>query len=79
MFLEGKYLEGTKLVAIGYGYGSKVILYFIIQNNAGSARKGKLCEIKFIDSHDNGHARLVDRSSVILYFFEFSNYADKYD
>ena len=58
--LEGKHLEAADLVTIGYRYNSKVNLYFVITKNVGSTRKGKLYEIKFVDSHGNIHVRLVD-------------------
>ena len=77
--LEGKHPEGSELVAIGYGYNSKVTLCFVITKNAGSTRAGRPYEMKFSDSHGNVHVRLVDRPAVILDLFERSNCVDKHN
>ena len=52
---------------------------FVITKNAGLIRKGKLYKIKFTDSYGNVYVRLVDHPSVILDFFEVSNYIDKHN
>ena len=76
--LEGKYSGRADLVAIDYQHNSKVALYFIIVKNAGSARQGKLCKMKFSNTYGNAHSCLVDRPSIIFDFFERSNCADKH-
>ena len=77
--LEDKHPDGPKLVVIGYRCNSKVTLCFMITKNAGLTRKDKLYKMKFTDLYGNVHIRLVDRPSVILEFFEVSNYVDKYN
>ena len=77
--LEGKHPEGTELVAIGYRCNLKVTLYFVITKNAGSAKAGKLHEMKFSDMHNNVHACLVDRPRIASKFFKRLNYTDKHN
>ena len=38
-----------------------------------STRKDKLCEMKFTDSYDSTHFRLVDCSSIILEVLKYLN------
>ena len=77
--LEGKHPEGAELVAIGCRCDSKVASYFVITKNSESTRAGKPHEMKFLDTHGNAHACLVDRPAVISEFFERSNCIDKHN
>ena len=77
--LEGKYSEGSDLVAIGWGWNSKVALCFAMTMNKGSMRKWKLHKMKFVDSHSNAYVRLVCWLLAVLKLFEMSNAVDKHD
>ena len=74
--LKGTGPKGTPLMAIGYRYSSKSILYFVATQDAGSTRKGKPYEMKYVDSYENVCVRYVDRPQVISDYFIDSNVID---
>jgi hypothetical protein len=63
-------LEGTTpcevpLIAVGYWYSRKTILFFVLTKGAGSLTNGDPYEMKFTDSYGNIMTRFVDRPQVM--------------
>ena len=59
----------TKLIAIGYKYNSKKVLYFVGNDGAGSTVAGDAYQMRFADLHGNVSYRSVPRPAVISDFF----------
>jgi len=77
-------LEGTTpcevpLIAVGYRYSRKTILFFVLTKGAGSLTNGDPYEMKFTDSYGNVMTRFVDRPQVISKFFQTSNVIDTHN
>jgi hypothetical protein len=76
-------LEGTNhevpLVAIGYRYSRKTILFFIMTKSSGSLSEGEPYEMKYTDSYGNICTRHVERPDVISKFFVTSNVIDTHN
>ena len=77
-------LEGTTqcevpLIAVGYRYSRKTILFFVLTKNAGGTTEGDPYEMKFTDSYGNVVTRYVDRPEVISNFFRSSNVIDTHN
>jgi len=75
--LTGAAPNGAELVAIGYKYSSKRVLFFVMSKGAGSTRPGIPYEMKFPDSYGNVCVRLVDRPRCLSYFFDHSDVVDR--
>jgi hypothetical protein len=74
--LEGTTKDEVPLVALGYRYSRKKILFFVLTKNAGSTMLGEPYRMKYTDSFGNVCTRYVDRPQVILNFFASSNKID---
>ena len=68
--------DGVELVATGYKYNKKAILFFISTTGAGSTVDGKPYEMKFADENGNIHIRLVPRPELVSFFFQHVNAVD---
>jgi hypothetical protein len=77
--LEGKTQCEVPLIAIGYRYSRKTILFFLLTKGAGSTIDGDPYEMKFTDSYGNIVTRFVDRPDVISTFFKTSNAIDTHN
>jgi hypothetical protein len=66
-------LEGTNhevpLVAIGYRYSRKTILFFIMTKNSGSLSEGEPYEMKYTDNYGNICTQHGERPDVISKVF----------
>jgi len=51
--LEGKTQCEVTLIAVGYRYSRKTVLFFLLTKNAGSLSEGKPYEMKYTDSYRN--------------------------
>jgi hypothetical protein len=60
--LEGMTQDEIPLVAIGYRYSQRTILYFVLTKNADSTTLREPYHIKYTDSFGNVCTRYVDRS-----------------
>jgi len=75
--LKGIHPEsGVKLVALGYKYNCRTILYFVFTEDAGSTTDGRAYEMKFPDANDNVCIRMVNRPEVVSTFFDQVNVID---
>ena len=74
--LWGEHSTGTSLVAIGYKYNKKSVLYFVSTPGAGTTEDGEPYEMKWADEHGNINVRHVPRPEVISHFFQHSNSVD---
>ena len=75
--LKGTHPEsGVKLVALGYKYNCRTILYFVFTEDAGSTTNGRAYEMKFPDGNDNICIRMVNRPEVVSTFFDQVNVID---
>ena len=77
--LEGKPQCEVTLIAVGYRYSRKTVLFFLLTKNAGSLSEGKPYEMKYTDSYGNVCTRFVDRPDVISKFFATSNIIDTHN
>jgi len=78
VFLSGT-LDGVNLIATGYRYSRKTILYFIMSEGAGSTSLGQPYEMKYTDNHGNICVRFVDRPDFISRYFSNSNTVDTHN
>ncbi len=65
-----------KLIAVGYKYNSKKVLFFIASERAGSTVNGKPYEMKYQDCYGNIAYRNIPRPEMISQYFEDSNCID---
>jgi hypothetical protein len=79
IILEAKAPNEVPLVAVGYRYSRKTILYFVQTKNAGSSVHGEPYHMKYIDEFGNVHERNVDRPDVISKFYLSSNVIDNHN
>ncbi len=68
--LEGTTRDEVQLVALGYRYSRKTILFFVLTKNAGSTKNGEPYHMKYTDSFGNVCTRYVDRPAVLSNFFD---------
>ena len=69
-------VDGVQLVATGYKYCNKKVLFFIWTRGAGHTEPGKPFVAKWTDTNQNRCERWIDRPSVISFYFEKSNGID---
>ena len=69
----------VELVAIGYKYNAKKILYFVMTKNAGSTIGGKTYKAKFPDQFGNVVSRDVFRPAILSTYFDASNLIDAHN
>ena len=74
--LQGTHPSGVDVVATGYKYNKKSILYFVSTPNGGSTEDGDPYEMKFADENSNIHIREVPRPAFISFFFQHCNAVD---
>ena len=67
------------LIAVGYRYSRKTILYFVMSKNAGTTYAGFPYSMKYTDPHGNLCERLVERPDCISRFFDDSNVIDSHN
>ena len=79
ILLEGTTKDEVPLVALGYRYSRKTILFFVLTKNAGSSKPGDPYHMKYTDSYGNICTRYVDRPQVISNFFSSSNVIDTHN
>jgi hypothetical protein len=77
-------LEGTTqcevtLIAVGYRYSRKTILFFVLTKNSGSLTDGKPYDMKYTDSYRNVCTRLVDNPDAASKFFATLNVIDTHN
>ena len=72
-------LDGVDLVAVGYKYNSKKVLFFIMTRGAGSTANGSSYFARFQDQHGNVTGRDVDRPAAISRYFEYSPVVDNHN
>ena len=77
--LTAKGPQGSDLMALGYKYNSKRVLFFVGTRDAGSTKAGKPYEMKFTDSFNNICTRDVPRPAVVSQFFDDSNVIDSHN
>ena len=65
-----------KLIAIGYKYLAKKVLFYIATANAGSTRPGQPYEMKFGDEYGNLESRFVPRPDVVAMYHGDANTVD---
>ncbi len=74
--LEGTTRDEVQLIALGYRYSRKTILFFVLTKNAGTTQLGEPYHMKYTDSYGNVCTRYVDRPDVISNYFAHSNTID---
>ena len=74
--LTGTHSSGVNLVATGYKYNTKTILYFVSTEQAASTTDGTPYEMKWTDEYSNVHIRTVPRPELVSFFFEHVNAVD---
>jgi hypothetical protein len=77
--LEGATKEEVGLVALGYRYSRKTILYFVLTKNGGSTIPGEPYHMKYTDSFGNVCTRYVECPQVVSNFFACSNKIDTHN
>ncbi len=77
--LEGTTRDEVSLVAIGYQYSRKIVLHFILTENAGDSGPGDPYEMKYMDTYGNICTWYVDRPEVISKFSASSNVIDTHN
>ena len=79
ILLEGTTNDEVPLVALGYRYSRKTILFFVLTKNGGSSKLGDPYHMKYTDTFGNICTRYVDRPQVISIFFAGSNVIDTHN
>jgi hypothetical protein len=77
--LSGTAPNGIPLIALGYRYSRKTVLFFVMSSAAGSTKLGNPYKMKYTDGFGNLCERNVDRPEVISKFFEDSNVIDTHN
>lgn len=73
-------VNGTALVALGYKYNSKTILYFVFAHGAGSCVNGHPYEARFADLKTGQvRSRWVPRPAIITRFFDNTPVVDNHN
>jgi hypothetical protein len=73
IMLEGTTKDEAPLVAVGYRYSRKTILFFVLTKNGGTSKPGDPYQMKYTDNYGNICTHDVDRPQVISIFFAGSN------
>jgi hypothetical protein len=79
ILLEGVTKDEIPLVAMGYRYSRKTILFFVLTKNGGTTKPGDPYQMKYTDSFGNICTRNVDRPQVVSNFFAGSNVIDTHN
>jgi hypothetical protein len=79
IILEAKTLCEVPLIAVGYRYSRKTILFFVLTENAGGTTERDPYEMKFTDAYGNIVTCYMDHPVVISYFFRSSNAIDTHN
>jgi len=74
-------IEGVEVVAVGYKYNTKKVLFFAMTKGAGSTEPGEPYVVKFPDSYGNPCSRHDERPAFLTRYFGnkghgFSNLID---
>jgi hypothetical protein len=77
--LKGTTRDEVNMVAIGYRYSHKMILHFVMTENAGKTGQGDPYEMKNTDSYGNICTHIVDWPDVVSKFFASSNVIDTHN
>jgi hypothetical protein len=77
--LKGTAHNGIELIAIGYRYSTKTMLFFVATADAGSTTLGKPYKMKYTDDHRNVCVRFVECPDIISKFFLDSNTIDRHN
>lgn len=77
--LSGTSPCGLPLIALGYRYSSKTILFFVMSADAGTTKLGLPYKMKYTDGFGNLCERNVDRPDVVSKFYEDSNVIDSHN
>jgi hypothetical protein len=77
--LKGATRDEVNLVAIGYRYSRKMILNFVMTENAGNTGQGDPYEMKYTNSYGNICTRFIDLPDVVSMFFASSNVIDTHN
>ena len=73
--LESK-IKGVDLLAIGYKYNKKKVLFFIATKGAGHTEPGEPYVAKWKDKNLNTLTREVPRPEIVSKYFQKSNVID---
>jgi hypothetical protein len=79
ILLEGVTKDEIPLVAMGYRYSLKTILFFVLTKNGGMMKPGDPYQMKYTDSFCNICTRNADRPQVLSNFFAGSNVIDMHN
>jgi hypothetical protein len=79
ILLEGTTNDEVPLVALGYRYSRKTILFFVLTKNGGCSKLGDPYHMKYTDIYGNICTWYVDRPQVISNFFAGSNVIDTHN
>jgi hypothetical protein len=74
--LEETTKDEVELIALGYRYSRKTILFFILTKNAGATQLGEPYHMKHTNSYGNVCTCNVNQPEVILNYFAHSNTID---
>ena len=77
--LKGTTRDEVNMVTIGYRYSHKMILHFVMTENAGKTGQGDPYEMKNTDSYGNICTHIVDWPDVVSKFFASSNVIDTHN
>ena len=73
-------INGTELVALGYKYNKKTILFFLFARGAGSCRNGEPYEARFADKKTGqSRSRMVPRPTIISRYFNNTPVVDNHN
>ena len=62
-------IEGVEVVAVGYKYGTKKVLFFAMTKGAGSTEPGEPYVVQFADQYGNPCSRDVARPAFLARYF----------
>ena len=72
-------VENVPILALGYKYNRRKVLFFVATKGAGAATPGEPYVARFNDALGNLHRRFVPRPSIISRYFSFSNMVDSHN
>jgi len=72
-------IEGVEIVAIGYKYNAKKVLFFVMTKGAGSTESGAPYVAKFPDRYGNRCTRNVERPACLSRLFHDSPKVDNHN
>jgi len=77
MFLKATDPEtGTEMIATGYKYNGRKVLFFVSTVGAGSTTNGEPYIVRYTDIHGNMMTQLVDCPQLVLIYFKKCNCVD---